>query len=185
MLEQSQANRICKICNVMKPLNGFHGKKNANGKTYWAHQCIECLKPISRNRKKSWYYADPERAKADSRAWYENNKSRALAAVMIYRSTRKDWAKQYHKKWRDQNPAKMLAWCRKYQAAKLRAVPGWADHKKIQSIYDDARAQGLEVDHIVPLRSKIVCGLHVEHNLQILPPAVNNSKGNRWWPDMP
>ena len=41
------------------------------------------------------------------------------------------------------------------------------------------------VDHIVPLKSKIVCGLHCSANLQVIPAIINSSKGNRVWPDMP
>lgn len=57
--------------------------------------------------------------------------------------------------------------------------PKWADMDKIREIYVN-RPEGCHVDHIIPLRGKLVSGLHVENNLQYLPIAENMKKHNTY-----
>ena len=67
------------------------------------------------------------------------------------------------------------------------ATPPWLTPEMIaemKSIYERA-GQGQHVDHIVPLTNKIVCGLHVPWNLQVISEKENLTKSNTWWPDHP
>jgi hypothetical protein len=66
----------------------------------------------------------------------------------------------------------------------LHSEPCWSEKEKIKIVYTKARELGMEVDHIVPLVSDQVCGLHVWHNLQLLNPLENRKKSNKFWPDM-
>lgn len=119
---------------------------------------------------KSWYEKNREKMRHVNKKWREENKSRMLELIAA---------------WEKRNPEKRRAYVRLRQAAKLRAVPAWADLKAIEGIYKEAVRKKMHVDHIVPLRSKIVCGLHVHSNLQLLPASENSAKGNYYWPDMP
>jgi len=66
------------------------------------------------------------------------------------------------------------------------ATPIWANKEKIKEIYIQAvelsESTGVrhEVDHIIPLTNKLVCGLHNEFNLQILPMSDNRIKSNKF-----
>jgi hypothetical protein len=94
-------------------------------------------------------------------------------------------------RWSKNNPAKTKVINNRRRASKLNATPTWANNLQIISIYQESTRLTKEtrvkhhVDHIVPLQSKLVCGLHCEANLQILPAIENHRKSNLFWPDMP
>jgi len=128
----------------------------------------------------------------------EKQKARHLKNPLVRRKNNDAWAKANPEKnaetkrnWADRNPGYIRNSYAKRRAAKLNATPEWANSFFISEIYELARrrrrlfATDFHVDHIVPLQSKIVCGLHCEANMQILSGKQNMSKGNRFWPNMP
>lgn len=160
---------------------------------------------------KKRYAASPETFKTRVKAYVEANREKVAAhrkrrrqkldqdALKAYFSQYyidnaerlKERARVAGPAWAKANPGKVLARSNRYRAAKLKACPSWADSEAIERIYalaaaiSEATGVRHHVDHIVPLQGKIVRGLHVDNNLQILPAAHNQSKGARIWPDMP
>lgn len=73
----------------------------------------------------------------------------------------------------------------------VQATPKWARKEVMLAIYRRAAMLEIEtgiphhVDHVVPLASPMVCGLHCEDNLQVLTVDENLAKHNGSWPDMP
>lgn len=65
-----------------------------------------------------------------------------------------------------------------YRARKYQAMPYWVDLDEIKLIYINC-PEGHEVDHIIPLKSSFVCGLHVPWNLQYLTTTENRQKSNK------
>lgn len=62
----------------------------------------------------------------------------------------------------------------------MQRTPIWANFSKIRQIYAEARKAGMVVDHIIPLQGKLVSGLHVPENLQIISAIENMKKGNQF-----
>ncbi len=76
------------------------------------------------------------------------------------------------------NNKKLAARNARRRATLLQATPIWVDNSQLIKIYMECPIN-YEVDHIIPLNSPIVCGLHVPWNLQYLTRRDNRSKGNR------
>ena len=87
-------------------------------------------------------------------------------------------AKKKHRQ-TDRGKAVSRALAAKRRATKIMATPSWANLEKIKEIYKNC-PEGYHVDHIYPLKSEYVCGLHVENNLQYLTAAENCGKGNKF-----
>lgn len=90
------------------------------------------------------------------------------------------------KKTKEEIAAYHRQWAIEKQKRTKRATPKWADKDNIRAIYEEAVALTVstgikhEVDHIVPLTNKLVCGLHVEHNLRVVTFSENRSKSNKF-----
>lgn len=171
--------KVCTKCGCEKLPDAFsNDKQKRDGKS---SACKVCVNKYQHEYKSS----RRELLKVKARARYTTAKNKCTATNKAWANKNKDKVSIAQKAWVKRNPAKVAARNRKYQLSKRNAVPKWFDADKVASIYADARKYGLHVDHIVPIRSKLVCGLHVHTNLEALPEVINKSKSNKYWPDMP
>lgn len=163
----------CYKCKTEKPFELFgKNRRNLDG---LSDECSECKRAMDRE------YASRHREEAKARAsvWYYQNKDNPEV---------KEKRKQYEKNWRTENSDKHCAKETKRRASKLKATPSWLSKEQLKQIEieyslskwcSEVTGVTYHVDHIVPLKGKLVCGLHVPWNLQVIPASVNLSKGNR------
>lgn len=146
---------------------------------------LEAYRAEQREYQRAYRQKNKERVKQDKAERYRRNRAAVLSAVLKWAKANKDKTRESVRKWcRNNKPKRNAAWMAR-QAAKIRATPPWAELELIERVYAKAHGLGMHVDHVVPLVSKTVCGLHVWANLQLLAATENISKGNRHWPDMP
>lgn len=152
-----------------------------------------------------WALKNPEKRKQLSLRMYEKHNDSIRARSKATYESDKEAHKKYADQWRRNNPDKRSKICADWQkrnkdkvnfsgatrrAKRKEAIPSWANLEKIAEIYrlakieQEIKGEKIHVDHVVPLVSDFVCGLHCESNLQILPAKHNLSKNNKYWPDM-
>ena len=175
----------CSMCGVHKPLSDFN--KRVDRPRGHDYRCRDCH---NQQKKECEAKTRAVRLARRKKAYAENAAELREKALRRYYNNH-DQRKAAHRDYVARNHDKVSIYARERKAAKANATPGWADVKAITKLYYVARrlsvVTGIEhhVDHIVPLRSKLVCGLHTECNLRVISKDQNVAKGNRSWPDMP
>lgn len=139
-----------------------------------------------RKKTRHKYSAKPESVRKTQKKYRDNNREKVMAMQRAWKEKNKDHMKEY----RRNRLSEYAAHAAKRRAKVLLAMPSWCELTAIEGLYalakvltEETGAQH-EIDHIVPLQSPRVCGLHCLANLQILEMRHNQSKGNRHWPDM-
>ena len=108
---------------------------------------------------------------------YKENREILLKRSKEYYENNKEIRKQYARSYAKENRAKSnLKWNLRQQKIK-QATPYWVSKSELTNIYKNV-PEGFEVDHIIPITNKLVCGLNVPWNLQYLSKKDNANKGN-------
>lgn len=162
--------KVCSLCKESKEVSFFYRMETTKDKLH--PYCKICIK--EKNAK-----------------YYKKNTSSCSLNTMLWKKNNRERTRELNSKSRKNNLASLANKEARRRATKKKATPSWANEFFIQEIYHlsnlRTRTTGVswEVDHIVPLNSKLVCGLHVENNLQVIPESYNRRKSNIYWPNMP
>ena len=125
----------------------------------------------------------------------EKYKLKILEWQKQYREENRELRRESQRRYVENNKEKVKVGAIKYYYKRKKAVNTYSSDELTEFAFSEARelcnlrkeATGFnwEVDHVVPLISKKVCGLHKWTNFAVIPASVNRSKQNTYWPDMP
>lgn len=157
--------KLCTCCNQNLAIELFsRNKRRPDGLSTW---CKSCNKEYSRGyarrnsqaavtRVAEWRKSNPESRKSHTKSYYERNKA------------------YYHSKVHER------------RSLQRKSLVSQDDQSFMQAVYQFAESWNsavpprfkLHVDHIVPLKHELVCGLHNASNIQLLLASENWSKNN-------
>jgi hypothetical protein len=150
---------------------------------------------------KAWREANPEKKRAVENAWVAANpdrvreiKRQSAQRRRLARGPRPQVSeadKARRKRWVERNPHYGRVAGHRYLAAKLQRTPSWfgeldefvlEEAARLCVAREEVTGFPWEIDHAVPLRGKVVSGLHVWNNFSVIPAQANRLKNNRFQP---
>lgn len=152
--------------------------------------CVECLKLEWErgNTQRAEYFKEYNRSDAGveaKQAYYRRNREAVIARANA-RPTEEKQA--YRNAWKAANGMQVRADTKARRRKHRDATPPWLTRKQkseIRNLYQIAMTmtkttgEQYVVDHIIPLRSDAVCGLHVPWNLRVITREENLAKSNK------
>jgi len=174
-------SKICRVCKEEKDVSQLVPRADrVNG--------VRNICKVCHNKSTKKYYHDNAASRKDyNKSWREANETHVKAKSKAYHQNNKDVINAYTAEWRKANNALVRSYGAARRSRKLYATPIWltqSQRQEIDNIYALAKdcevvsGQSYHVDHIIPLKGKNVCGLHVPWNLQVLPSDINQTKSN-------
>ena len=193
-------HKTCSTCKELVPIEGFH--KNLGFKAGINSRCKKC----ANLKNTECYHKNREARLKYAKEFVEANREKVLKQKKEYYEkiklleSYKEKMRQYSKKYQIENKEKVREIQRNWYATSTRAKSigaeksrrrrtckvKWANDFFISEIYHLAQLRSrllgvkYHVDHIIPLKHPLVCGLHVENNLQIITQHENCVKRNKF-----
>lgn len=150
----------------------FTEEEKKKAKAEWDRQYRLRKKEQIKQKKQQYYLENKEKIAEKNKANYAASPKKVKLRTKL---------------WKENNRERHNAKCMERHTKKMQACPSWLsedDKWFIQEAYHIAKLRSevtgikYHVDHIVPLRGKEVCGLHVPWNLQVITASENCSKRN-------
>jgi hypothetical protein len=139
------------------------------------YTCCECSS--------AWVKNNPDLIKQASKTYYNKNKETLNNKTVVWGRKNPEKCRINRKRYLSSEKGKAYlrySWAQK-RATKLLRTPRWSDLVKIKEIYSLCPTNH-EVDHIYPLRGRLISGLHVPDNLQYLHKDIHKHKNNKFTP---
>ena len=165
--------KLCTKCTTLKLVTDFGvSTKRKDGLRPWCKKCHNATNKKWRESNPT-YYKNRHETNPDRRKQYDNK----------YKTKNPRYLKTYYENNKHEFIEKVIT----RRLHTKRVTPAWANKQKIRLVYRVAhnlnKLHGYvkyHVDHVVPLRRKLVSGLHTHNNLRILLAEENKTKFNRW-----
>lgn len=201
--------KFCPKCSEIKPHEQYYkANKSKDGLQGYCKACVSFLSTQRAAYRKSYRELNKERERAYRRVYKEQNREAIIESGKRYRELNKELVKASQQRYKEFNYSKVLessseyrkrnkpkyaAYRSKRRAQELQAQPSWLSNEDLvrmqlfwglRELKSFVTGEEYEVDHIVPLQGKTVCGLHVPWNLEVILKTENRKKQASYWPNM-
>ncbi len=171
---------ICTKCNKLVPLNRLI--KDMTLKFNVKKVCLPCNSKTSRE----FYNNNVDKCIERTKKWRGENKEHRAEYEKAYSAKNAERKKASQRERYKRNPLPLIQKVKERADAEKLATPIWANKDyislwyKLAKIEQERTGMKIHVDHIIPLISDVVCGLHCEDNFQLLTAGDNIRKGRKF-----